>query len=75
MRGRHRETGSLVQPFVAAVGESRGFDRMGSAGTLAPDAGEVIGLEEGQVTDAHAGVTARFFMAGRSDYTIRFGRR
>ncbi len=36
---------------------------------------QVIGLDEGQGTDAYAGATARFFMGGRSDYTIRFGRR
>ena len=36
---------------------------------------QVIGLDEGQGTDAYAGGTSRFFMAGRSDYTIRFGRR
>ena len=36
---------------------------------------QVIGLDEGQGTDAYAGATARFFMAGRSDNTIRFGRR
>jgi len=36
---------------------------------------QVIGLDEGQGTDAYAAAIARFFMAGRSDYTIRFGRR
>ncbi len=36
---------------------------------------QVIGLDVGNGTDAYAGATARFFMSGRSDYTIRFGRR
>ncbi len=46
--------------------------RLFSGGAWYP---QVIGLDEGQGTDAYAGATARFFMAGRSDYTIRFGRR
>ncbi len=36
---------------------------------------QVIGLAEGQGTDTIAGPVARFFMSGRSDYTIVFGRR
>jgi hypothetical protein len=36
---------------------------------------QVLGLDVGQGTDAYAGATARFFMGGRSDYTIIFGRR
>lgn len=47
-------------------------ERLFSGGEWYP---QVIGLDEGQGTDAQAGATARFFMAGRSDYTIRFGRR
>jgi hypothetical protein len=35
----------------------------------------VIGLTAGQGTDTVAGPVARFFLGGRSDYTIRFGRR
>jgi hypothetical protein len=36
---------------------------------------QVIGLGEGQGTDTYAGAVARFFMGGRSDFTITFGRR
>ena len=36
---------------------------------------QVIGLTAGQGTDTVAGPVARFFMGGRSDYTITFGRR
>jgi hypothetical protein len=36
---------------------------------------QVIGLTPGQGTDTVAGPAARFFMGGRSDYTITFGRR
>ena len=35
---------------------------------------QVIGLEAGQGSDKVAGATARFFMSGRSDYTITFTR-
>ena len=33
---------------------------------------QVIGVENGQGTDKLAGEEARFFMSGRSSYTIRF---
>lgn len=36
---------------------------------------QVIGLEPGTGTDKLAGGTARFFMAGKSDYVIRFARK
>ena len=36
---------------------------------------QVIGLAPGEGTDTVAGPAARFFMGGRSDYTITFGRR
>jgi len=36
---------------------------------------QVIGFADGQGTDTIAGPAARFFMSGRSDYTIVFGRR
>ena len=36
---------------------------------------QVIGLAAGQGTDTVAGPVARFFLGGRSDYTITFGRR
>jgi hypothetical protein len=36
---------------------------------------QVIGLTAGQGTDTVAGPVARFFLGGRSDYTITFGRR
>jgi hypothetical protein len=36
---------------------------------------QVIGLMPGQGTDTVAGPVARFFLGGRSDYTITFGRR
>ncbi|MGH9350491.1 MAG: hypothetical protein ACRD26_24855 [Vicinamibacterales bacterium] len=35
---------------------------------------QVAGIEVGRGTDAWAGRIARFFMAGRSDYVIEFGR-
>jgi hypothetical protein len=34
---------------------------------------QVMGVERGSGTDKTAGQVARFFMAGRSDFTIRFG--
>jgi hypothetical protein len=36
---------------------------------------QVIGLTDGQGTDTVAGPVARFFMGGRSDFNIAFGRR
>jgi hypothetical protein len=35
---------------------------------------QVIGMEQGAGTDKFAGQEARFFMSGRSTYTIRFNR-
>jgi hypothetical protein len=35
---------------------------------------QVMGLTVGSGTDKAAGATARFFMSGRSDYTITFTR-
>jgi hypothetical protein len=35
---------------------------------------QVVGIEVGRGTDAWAGRIARFFMSGRSDYTIEFAR-
>jgi len=36
---------------------------------------QVVGLGSGQATDTYAGSPSRFFMSGRSEYTIRFERR
>ena len=36
---------------------------------------QVLGLTEGEGTDKYAGQEARLFMSGRSEYTLRFGRR
>jgi hypothetical protein len=67
--------GGVYISFNARVDDPSGWsapERILSGGAWYP---QVMGFTDGQGTDTVAGPSARFFMSGRSDYTIVFGRR
>jgi hypothetical protein len=67
--------GGVYVSFNPRIDDPNGWtppERLFQGGIWYP---QVIGLTPGQGTDTVAGPAARFFMGGRSDYTITFGRR
>jgi len=67
--------GGVYVSFNPRLGDPGGWtppERLFQGGIWYP---QVIGLTAGQGTDTVAGPVARFFLGGRSDYTITFGRR
>ncbi len=67
--------GGIYVSFNPNIDDPGGWtapDRILEGGSWYP---QVIGYTDGQGTDAVAGPSARFFMAGRSEHTIVFGRR
>jgi hypothetical protein len=67
--------GGVFVSFNARIDDPGGWtppERILEGGTWYP---QVMGFTDGQGTDTVAGPSARFFMSGKSDYTIVFGRR